>query len=88
MANQELSCSEASARNVDVKDGCLVRSDRIMNDDIQDKVGVAFVADKMSKRRLRWFEHVKRFEDALVRRCERLDIVGSRRGRGGPKKYW
>jgi len=26
--------------------------------------------------------------DALVRRCEMLDIVGTRRGRGRPEKCW
>ncbi|KAG5608684.1 hypothetical protein H5410_019965 [Solanum commersonii] len=33
-------------------------------------------------RMLRWMcEH-------MMKRCEKLDIVGSRRGRGRPKKYW
>ena len=32
--------------------------------------------------------HVKRrYTDAFVRRCERLDIVGARRGRGRLKKH-
>ncbi|WMV46644.1 hypothetical protein MTR67_040029 [Solanum verrucosum] len=65
------------------------RSDRIRNEDIRDKVGQAFVVDKMRKVRLRWFRHVKRrCIDALVRRCERLVIEGMRIGRGRPKKYW
>ncbi|XP_049381377.1 uncharacterized protein LOC125845938 [Solanum stenotomum] len=65
------------------------RSDKIKNEDIRAKVGVALVVDKISEARLRWFVHVKRrYTDALVRRCDRLDIVGVRRGRGRPKKYW
>ncbi|KAL3328216.1 hypothetical protein AABB24_035713 [Solanum stoloniferum] len=65
------------------------RSDRIRNEDIRDKVGQAFVVDKMRKARLRWFRHVKRrCIDTLVRKCERLVIEGMRIGRGRPKKYW
>ncbi|KAG5614233.1 hypothetical protein H5410_014057 [Solanum commersonii] len=54
---------------------------------------VTFVVDKLREARLRWFEHVKRCEDPLVRRCEMLDIVGTRRegspepeGRGRSKR--
>ncbi|XP_060175999.1 uncharacterized protein LOC132606488 isoform X2 [Lycium barbarum] len=65
------------------------RSDRIRNEAIRDKVGVASVEDKMREMRLRWFGHVKRRDiDAPVRRCERLAMDGFRRGRGRPKKYW
>ncbi|XP_059285302.1 uncharacterized protein LOC132038635 [Lycium ferocissimum] len=65
------------------------RSNRIRNEDIRDKVGVASVEDKMREVRLRWFGHVKRRDtDAPMRRCERLAMDGFRRGRGRPKKYW
>ncbi|XP_060191168.1 uncharacterized protein LOC132620753 [Lycium barbarum] len=65
------------------------RRDRIRNEDIRDKVGVASVEDKMREARLRWFWHVKRRGiDAPVQRCERLALDGFRRGRGRPKKYW
>ncbi|KAG5610037.1 hypothetical protein H5410_021318 [Solanum commersonii] len=65
------------------------RSDKIRNEDIRDKVGVASMVDKMREERLRWFGHVKRrCIDAPVRRCKRLVIEGTRRGRGRPKKYW
>ncbi|XP_060184057.1 uncharacterized protein LOC132613816 isoform X1 [Lycium barbarum] len=65
------------------------RSDRIRNEAIRDKVGVASVEDKMREMRLRWFGHVKRRDiDAPVWRCERLAMDGFRRGRGRPKKYW
>ncbi|KAG5620031.1 hypothetical protein H5410_005249 [Solanum commersonii] len=64
-------------------------SDKIRNEVIREKVGVASVVDKLREARLRWFGHVKRrCADTPVRRCEGLDIEGTRRGRGRPKKYW
>ncbi|KAG5571816.1 hypothetical protein H5410_061582 [Solanum commersonii] len=62
------------------------RSNKIRNEVIREKVGVASVVDKLREARLRWFGHVKR--RSQVRRCEGLDIEGMRRGRGRPKKYW
>ncbi|OIT39959.1 histone deacetylase 14 [Nicotiana attenuata] len=63
--------------------------DKIRNEDIRKKVGVAPVDDKMREARLRWFGHVRRRSlDVPVRRCERLAVVGTRRGRWRPKKYW
>ncbi|KAG5587041.1 hypothetical protein H5410_047475 [Solanum commersonii] len=65
------------------------RSDKIRNEVIRKKVGVASVVDKLSKARLRWFGHVKRRgANALVKRCEGLVVEGMQRGRGRPKKYW
>ncbi|KAG5613703.1 hypothetical protein H5410_013527, partial [Solanum commersonii] len=65
------------------------RSDKIRNEVIREKVGVASVVDKLREARLRWFGHVKRWcADAPVRRCEGLVVEGKRRGRGRPKKYW
>ncbi|KAG5613577.1 hypothetical protein H5410_024858 [Solanum commersonii] len=56
------------------------RSDRIRNEVIREKVGVASVVDKLREARLRWFGHVKRRgADAPVRRCERLVVEGTRR---------
>ncbi|KAF3664633.1 putative zinc transporter 4, chloroplastic-like [Capsicum annuum] len=52
--------------------GC-TRKDRIRNEAIRDKVGVALVEAKMMEARLRWVGHVmRRSTDAIVRRCERL----------------
>ena len=65
------------------------RRDRIRNEVIRNKVGVAPVVDKMREGRLRWFGHVqRRCADAPVRRCERMAVVGLKRGRGRPKKAW
>lgn len=64
------------------------RKDKIRNEVIRDKVGVAPLEDKMRKSRLRWFGHLKRRNtDAPLRRCERLTVAGQRRGRGRHKKY-
>ncbi|XP_019244552.1 PREDICTED: uncharacterized protein LOC109224430 [Nicotiana attenuata] len=65
------------------------RMDKVRNEGIREKVGVAPIDDNMREARLRWFGHVQRRSlDAPVRRCERLALVGTRRGRGRPKKYW
>nr|XP_016501018.1 PREDICTED: uncharacterized protein LOC107819426 [Nicotiana tabacum] len=61
------------------------RMDKIRNEDIQEKVGVTPIEDKIREARLRWFGHVlRRSPDAPVRRCERLDFAASllHRGRG------
>ena len=56
--------------------------DKIRNEDIREKVGVAPMEDKMREVRLRLFGHIqRRSTDAPVRRCERLAVVGTRRGR-------
>ncbi|XP_070025856.1 uncharacterized protein [Nicotiana sylvestris] len=65
------------------------KMDKIRNEAIREKVGVAPLEDKMREARLRWFGHIqRRSTDAPVRRCERLALVGTRRGIGRPKKYW
>ncbi|XP_070008003.1 uncharacterized protein [Nicotiana sylvestris] len=65
------------------------RLDKIRNEDIRERVSMAPVDGKMREARLRWFKHVRRRSlDAPVRRCERLTLAGTRRGRGRPKKYW
>ncbi|RXI07875.1 hypothetical protein DVH24_014441 [Malus domestica] len=63
------------------------RNDKIRNEDIRGKVGVAEIKGKMRENRLRWFGHVQRRPtDALVRRCDYGTEVQSRRGRGRPRK--
>ncbi|XP_070031856.1 uncharacterized protein [Nicotiana tomentosiformis] len=66
-----------------------IRKDKIRNEVIRVKVGVASVDAKLRESRLRWFGHVRRRDtDAPVRRCERLTVAGLRKGRGRPRKYW
>ena len=65
--------------------------DKIKNDVIRSKVGVAPFEDKLREARLRWFGHVRRRDlDAPVRRCEKIVLGFSTggRGRGRPRKNW
>jgi hypothetical protein len=66
-----------------------IRRDRIRNDDIRDRVGVAPIEEKLIQHRLRWFGHVQRMPlEAPVRSgvLKRADNVKS--GRGRPKLTW
>jgi hypothetical protein len=65
------------------------RRDRVRNDDIRDRVGVAPIEEKLIQHRLRWFGHVQRRPpEAPVRSgvLKRADNVKS--GRGRPKLTW
>ncbi|XP_070023328.1 uncharacterized protein [Nicotiana sylvestris] len=65
------------------------RMDNIRNDDIREMVHISPIDDKKREARLKWFGHVqRRSPDAPVRRCERLVMEGTRRGKRRPKKYW
>ncbi|KAG2587499.1 hypothetical protein PVAP13_5NG144924 [Panicum virgatum] len=62
------------------------RRDRVRNEVIRDRVGVAPIEEKLTQHRLRWFGHVQRRPpEAPVRNgvLERVDNV--KRGRGRPK---
>ena len=62
------------------------RRDRVRNEVIRDRVGVAPIVEKLTQHRLRWFGHVQqRPPEAPVRNgvLERVDNV--KRGRGRPK---
>ena len=65
------------------------RRDRVRNEDIRDKVGVAPIEEKLVQHRLRWFEHVQRKPPKAPVRSwvlKRADNV--KRGRGRPKLTW
>jgi hypothetical protein len=65
------------------------RRDRVRNDNIRDKLGVAPIEDKLIQHRLRWFGHIQwRPLEAPVRSgvLKRADNVKS--GRGRPKLTW
>lgn len=60
-----------------------ILGERRLRGDIQGKVGVAPMVDKIREVKLRWFKHVnKRCIDAPVARCKRLAMVKVSRGRG------
>jgi len=65
------------------------RLDKIRNESIRGKIGVASIEDKMRDARLRWFGHIRRRpRDAPIRRCETIECLDYRRSRGRPKKSW
>jgi len=65
------------------------KRDKIRNEDIQNKVRVTPMEDKMREAKLRWFKHVRRrCKDAPVQRCEMLAMDGYRKDRCRSKKYW
>jgi len=48
-----------------------IRWDRITNDNIRGRFGVAHIVEKMIETRLRWFKHVeKRHVNCVVRRVD------------------
>ncbi|KAG2609769.1 hypothetical protein PVAP13_4KG087333 [Panicum virgatum] len=65
------------------------RRDRVRNEVIRDRVGVAPIEEKLIQHRLRWFGYVQRRPlEVPVRNgvLERVDNV--KRGRGRPKLTW
>ncbi|KAD4586681.1 hypothetical protein E3N88_24282 [Mikania micrantha] len=61
------------------------RINRIRNEVIRERLGVACISDKVREGRLRWFGNVKRRDlTAPVRRVENLTVVG-KRYRGRPR---
>jgi len=63
------------------------RFDKIRNEVIKSKIGVASIEDKTRKTKLRWFGHIRRRPmDAPVRRGETIMYLDYMRGRGRPRK--
>nr|CDJ95465.1 RNA-directed DNA polymerase (reverse transcriptase) domain containing protein [Haemonchus contortus] len=66
----------------------VTRLDRISNDAIRERFGVAPIVDKMREARLRWYGHVLRADEGSVRTIGlNLDVSG-KRPRGRPKQRW
>ncbi|KAL5125442.1 hypothetical protein HKD37_02G005661 [Glycine soja] len=62
-------------------------ADKIRNEAIRERVGVAPIVEKMVENRLRWFGHVERKPvDSVVRRVDQMERRQTIRGRGRPKK--
>jgi hypothetical protein len=65
------------------------RKDRIRNDDIRDKFGVASIQEKLVQHRLRWFGHIqRRSPEALVRSDILSHPENTRRGRCRSRLTW
>ncbi|VDP07654.1 unnamed protein product [Heligmosomoides polygyrus] len=62
--------------------------DRIRNEAIRQKFGVAPIADKVREARLRWYGHVLRGREDSVRKIAlNFEVIG-KRPRGRPKQRW
>ena len=63
--------------------------DKVRNENIRTKIGVAPIEEKMREKRLRWFSHMQRRPtDAPVRRVKRIKLGHVKRAQGRPKKTW
>jgi hypothetical protein len=63
--------------------------DRVWNDDIRDRLGVAPIEEKLVQHRLRWLGHVQRRPSEAPVRCGVLSQANNvRRGRGRLKLTW
>jgi len=66
-----------------------IRRDKVQNEVIRDRVGVAPIEEKLTQHWLRWFEHVQRrppkapVHSGVLKRAENV-----KRGRGRPKLTW
>ena len=66
----------------------VTRLDRIRNEVIRKKFGIAPIADKMRETRLRWYGHVLRAEaDTVCKASLQLEVPG-KRPKGRPKQRW
>jgi len=58
------------------------RWDKIRNDNIRERVGVAPIVEKMVENKLRWLWHVERRPvDSVVRRVDQMEDSHIARGR-------
>ena len=65
------------------------RRDRVQNEDIRDRVGVAPIEEKLIQHRLRWFGHVQRRpREAPVHNGVLKWVDNVKRGRGRSKMTW
>ncbi|EYC11992.1 hypothetical protein Y032_0048g1550 [Ancylostoma ceylanicum] len=66
----------------------ITRLDRICNQDIRQRFGVAPITDKLREARLRWYGHVLRAEsDSVCKFGFNLGLTG-KRPKGRPKQRW
>jgi len=65
------------------------RPHRIRNEVIRQKAGITPIEDQMKKRRLTWFGHIKRrYINAPIQSCERIDLPEFKRDIGRQKESW
>jgi hypothetical protein len=65
------------------------RRDRVRNNDIRERLGVAPVEEKLMQHRLRWFGHMQRRPvEAPIRNGVIRRTGNKKRGRGRPNLTW
>lgn len=65
----------------------VIGKDKTRNTFICEQLDIVSIVDKMRENHLRWYEHMhRRHLDAIVRRCEMINVNGTRRGKERPKK--
>ena len=65
------------------------RMDKIRNEDIRERVGVAPIEEKIIQHRLRWFGHVQRRPmEAPIRRGVLYRTEDTKKGRGRARLIW
>jgi hypothetical protein len=65
------------------------RRDRVQNDDIHERLGVALVEEKLVQHRLRWFEHMQRMPaEAPIRNGVIRRTDNKKRARWWPNLTW
>ena len=62
--------------------------DRVRNEDVRKRMGVATLAEKTRENRLRWYGHVLRREQSSVARRSLELTVAGKRPPGKPKQRW
>ncbi|EYC36881.1 hypothetical protein Y032_0847g2669 [Ancylostoma ceylanicum] len=66
----------------------VTRADRIRNEKIRERFGIAPIADKLRETRLRWYGHVLRAnKDTICKVGLDLEVPG-KRPKGRPKQRW
>ena len=64
------------------------KRDKVRNEDIRTKIGVASIKKKMRENRLRWFGHVwRKPTDVPVRRAERITLGQVKKAQGDQRKH-
>ena len=65
------------------------RKDRVQNDDIRERLGVAPIEEKLVQHRLKWFGHVQQRPPEAPVHCRRIKHAENvKRGRGRPHLTW
>ena len=61
--------------------------DRVSNNKLRERLGIAGIMSVLWQNRLRWYGHVLRKDDNDWKKCMEYLVVGSR-PRGRPKRTW